>query len=136
MSHLAPGVVLFEKRPRWESELKRGLAEDRVLIRPCRSPTDLTALCRAMGGSVAVIDFEMSPAIVLEWLQDTHSRGLAVSPVIILPRDAGALEWPLRELGVLGVLITPVRTSELIQLCRSLLDARSPRFPRRSEPDF
>src|SRR5262245_34637699 len=113
MSHLAPGVVLFEKRPRWESELKRGLAAERTVIRPCRSAADLMALCRAMRGSVAVIDFETGPGAVIEWLQHSRLQDLSVSPIVILPRDAGALEWPLRELGAKGVFITPLCTRDL-----------------------
>lgn len=122
MSHLAPGVVLFEKRPRWESELKRGLATERVLIRPCRSQADLTGLCRSMRGSVAVIDFEVGPAVVVDWLRETQSERLALSPVILLPRDCDTLEWPLRELGAAGALIAPIRPLELLQICRSLLE--------------
>lgn len=75
-----------------------------------------------MRGSVAVIDFEAGPALVVDWLQHTQPARLGVSPVIILPRECGMLEWPLRELGSTGVLKAPIRSIELIQLCRSLLD--------------
>lgn len=121
MLKLAPGVVLFEKRPRWEAVLKRALSVDRLQIRPCRSAADLTAVCRTMQGSVAVIDYEVGPALVLEWLQQSQLEGLTVSPAIILPLEAGPLEWPLRELGAQAVLRSPIRNQELVALCRSLL---------------
>jgi hypothetical protein len=132
MSHLAPGVILFEKRPRWESELKRGLAAERVLIRPCRSVADLTTLCRAMRGSVTVIDFETGPAGTIEWLQHARSHDFAVSPVVILPRSAAALEWPLREFGAEAVFCTPVNSRDLVLLTRSLLRS----LPLSSPPGF
>jgi len=123
MSKLAPGIVLFEKRPRWEAVLKRALSADRLLIRPCRSAADLTAICRTMQGSVVVIDFEIGSGLALEWLQQSQLRGLTVSPVVILPLEAGPLEWPLRELGAQAVLMSPIRNQELVAVCRSLLPA-------------
>jgi hypothetical protein len=121
MSHLAPAILVYEKRPRWESELKRACAGERTLIRPCRSPTDLLELCRSMPGSVIVADLEAGTAHVLRCLEQVLLERLAAHPLIIAPAEAGDLEWSFRELGALGVLPESTRGEELADLCRRAL---------------
>lgn len=121
MPNLAPSVIVFEKRPRREAGLKRHLATDRVVVRPCRSRADLVELCTAMPGSVAVFDLEADAATLLLCLEQALARRLDVAPVIVAPPSIGELEWPLRELGALAVVPDTTRDEELAQLCRLVL---------------
>jgi hypothetical protein len=72
-----------------------------------------------MRGSVAVVDLEVGADQVLGWLQKALTHRLQVFPVILLPAEAGSLEWPLRELGAAAVFPAPVRGAELLHVCRS-----------------
>lgn len=121
MSSFAPAVFVLETHPCWEAELKRGLAGERTLVRPCRSVADLLALCRSMPGSVAVIDLEVGDEAALRCLALVSGQRLIVSPVIIASARALDLEWPLREFGAIAVLPESIRGEQLARLCRRLL---------------
>ncbi|MSR59822.1 MAG: hypothetical protein EXS05_19660 [Planctomycetaceae bacterium] len=123
MSNLAPAVIVYEKRPRWEAELKRHLAADRLVVRPCRSGADLLELCRAMPGSVAVIDLAVGAEAALHCLEQALLRRLGSLPLVISPSSARDLEWPLRELGALAVLPDTARGESVARLCRMMLNA-------------
>jgi DNA-binding response OmpR family regulator len=123
MARLAPAVLVFEKRPRLEAGLKRGLEPERVLVRPCRSSADLLELCRAMPGSVAVIDFAVGGAAVLQWLTEIATCRVDVAPIIIATPKERELEWPLRELGTSAVVFEMSSCRELTALCRRFLPA-------------
>ena len=118
---LAPAILVYEKRPRWEAELKRSLVGKRTLVRPCRSVADLLALCRAMPGSVAVIDIEVGGGTVLHALDQAQRERLALFPIVIAPDYADDLEWPLRELGIVALLPDRAPCGELSRACRRWL---------------
>jgi hypothetical protein len=120
MANLAAAVLVFEKRPRWEAELKRCLAGDALLVRPCRSVADLLALARAMPGSVAVIDFDGSEA-VLRCLNESQAFRTGMQPVVILSQEWSELEWPLRELGAVVVFPETIQGAALAAVCRRLV---------------
>src|SRR5690348_5331061 len=99
MTRLAPMVIVYERRPRWESELKREIAGEGGYVRPCRSAGDLLTLCRSAPGSVAVIDLSVGPPVILRWLEQICRERLDVFPLVIEAGEPGDFEWPLRELG-------------------------------------
>ncbi|MFN0054722.1 MAG: hypothetical protein ACKV0T_21330 [Planctomycetales bacterium] len=117
MSHLARSILVFERRSQWEADLKRSLADRRVLVRPCRSAADLLELCRAMPGSVAVIDLETGAATVLRCLEQALRQRLSVTALVIAQDHAADLEWPLRELGAAAVLSRSIAGDALAALC-------------------
>lgn len=121
MANLAPGVIVYEKRPRWEADLKRHLAANRLVVRPCRSGADLLELCRAMSGSVAVIELAVGAESVLHCLEQVLLRRLGALPLVIAPSSAHDLEWPLRELGALAVLPDTSRGESVARVCRTML---------------
>jgi DNA-binding NtrC family response regulator len=121
MSALAPAIFVFEKAPRWEAELKRRLADRQVLVRPCRSPQDVLALCRQAPGSVAVVDFAAGIADGLRLVEALAGLRLGISPVVIGSRETEDLEWPTRELGASGFVTDRISGEGLADLCRRML---------------
>jgi DNA-binding NtrC family response regulator len=121
MPHLAPAILVFEKRPRWEAALKRILTPEAVLIRPCRSVADLLVLCRSMPESVVVIDLDAGIKPALQCLEQALLSRLGVLPLVVEAGDTRELEWTFRELGALAVLPETIRGDELAALCQRLL---------------
>jgi hypothetical protein len=121
MPHLAPAILVFEKRPRWEAELKRGMTSEMTLVRPCRSAADLITLCRSMPGSVVVIDIEAGIEAVLKCLERTLLSRLGVLPLVVATSDARELEWTFRELGALAVVPDTTSGDDLAAMCRRML---------------
>jgi hypothetical protein len=118
MTHLDAMIFVFERRPRWESELKRTFAGEGIFVRPCRSAGDLLTLCRSAPGSVAVIDLSAGPPAVLDCLAQIGRERLEVFPLVIAEGDPNDLEWPLRELGARLVCPASVSSDELAGMCR------------------
>jgi ActR/RegA family two-component response regulator len=121
MPHLAPAILVFERRPRWEAELKRNVAADGLLVRPCRSAADLLELCKAMPGSALVIDLDVGDAVALRCLELALLQRLETSAIIVAPLDSCELEWPFRELGAMAVVAESIRGEELAELCRRII---------------
>jgi DNA-binding NtrC family response regulator len=118
---LAPGIVLFEKRPRWEAVLKRAFAADGVEVRVCRLPAQVPPLLSAMPGSVLVLDLESRPDECLR-LIERAAEWVPRVPVVVVGLPALAeLEWPARELGALEFLADVPSGEELERLCRRQL---------------
>jgi DNA-binding NtrC family response regulator len=130
MSKLAPAVIVLERRPCWESELKRRLSPEGILVRPCRALSDLLHMVRQMPGSAAVIDLGTEPSSGLSMLQNLVATRLPVSPVVIAAESDRDIEWAARELGAVGFFSESVSGDELAGICRRLL---SPDAARRSE---
>lgn len=122
----APGILVFEKRPRWESELKRQLAGRDVVIRPCRSGADARSLLETMPGSVLVLELESGPEECLRLVAFAAQIRQEGRAVVIGPGDGAELEWSLRELGAGGVVPATVPARELAELCTRLLVETSP----------
>src|SRR5262245_32646352 len=126
MSPLAPALIVFEKTPRWESELKRRIPSTTLLVRPCRSAADVLDLCRQMPGSVVVIDFAAGAAEGLRLLEALVARRMRALPVVIASTALQALEWPARELGAAGFVGETIGGAALAALCRRILTAAWP----------
>jgi len=126
MSPLAPAVLVFEKTPRWESELKRRMSRAPFLVRPCRSAADVLHLSRQMPGSVVVIDFAAGAAEGLRLLEALDRRRLRALAVVVASTALQELEWPARELGAAGFVAETIGGAALAALCRRILTAASP----------
>ena len=121
MPLLAPAIVLFEKTPRWESELKRRFNAQEVLVRPCRSASDVLMLCRQAPASVVVADFAAGAADVLRLLESLICLRAAVYPVIIGSVETASLEWPARDLGAVDFVTDRINGDVLAEICRRIL---------------
>jgi ActR/RegA family two-component response regulator len=121
VSPLAPAVLVFEKAPRWEAELKRRLSGRDLLVRPCRSAGDVVALCRVMPGSVVVNDFAAGAAEGLRLLEALLRQRLRAFVVVVASSELGELEWPARELGAAQFVSDTIGGEALAQNCRRML---------------
>lgn len=128
MSPLAPAVLVFEKAPRWEAELKRRLSGRELLVRPCRSASDVVALCRKMPGSVVVNDFAAGAADGLRLLEALLLQRLRAFVVVVASRELSDLEWPARELGAVHFVSDMIGGDVLARNCRRML-ALDPGWP-------
>lgn len=117
----AGSVFVFEKRPRWEPELKRQLPEYRLQVRPCRTGAQLLSLVREQPRSLLVLNLEKSPAECLRLLATLLEWRLPSRAIAIAGPDMDELEWPARELGALDFLPSTVTGSALARLCRRQL---------------
>ena len=122
MSPFAPAILVFEKSPCWEAELKRRLASPLVLVRPCRSAQDVLALCRQVPGSVAVVDFAAGIADGLRLVEALIALRLRISPVVIASRETEELEWPARDLGAVNFVNDRIGGDKLADICRRMLN--------------
>ncbi len=118
MSPLAPAVLILERSPQWESELKRRLSGPRLLVRPCRSAADVLHLCRKIPGGVVVIDFAAGPADGLQLLEALARLRSGIMAIVIAPRSLAELEWPARELGAVEFIADAIGGAALARLCR------------------
>ena len=123
MSALAPAVIVFEKSPRWESELKRRIGGHQLLVRPCRSGTDVVNLCRQTPGSVVVIDLASVAAEGWRLIEGLAHPQLRVLPVAIGSRDIADLEWLAREMGAVDFVRDTIGGAGLAELCHRMLMA-------------
>jgi DNA-binding response OmpR family regulator len=121
MSPLAPAVIIFEKSPRWESEIKRRIGGHGLLVRPCRSGADVVSLCRQTPGSVVLIDLASGETEGWRLLAELAERQLRILPVAIASREIEELEWMARELGAVDFVLETIGGAALAALCRRLL---------------
>ncbi|HEY3965915.1 MAG TPA: hypothetical protein VGM05_15255 [Planctomycetaceae bacterium] len=121
MPIFAPAIVLFEKAPRWESELKRRFDAQEVLVRPCRSAGDVLTLCWQAPGSVVVADFAAGTAEVLRMLESLICLRGTAYPVVIGSVETASLEWPARDLGAVDFVTDRINGDVLADICRRIL---------------
>ena len=121
MTTLAPGVLIFEKRPRWEAELKRRLMPEGIRVRACRTVAAISLALAEMPDSVIVLELEAGPAICLQLLGKMMEAHWQAQPVVIGAPTTAELEWPARELGAVDFVFNTVRADELARLCRRLV---------------
>lgn len=121
MTAFAPAVIVFEKAPRWEAELKRRLAGRHLLVRPCRTLKDVLTLAGQAAGSIVVIDFAAGAAEGLRILEALFRKRLAVWPLIVGTPETDDLEWSARELGAAGYVGDAISGEGLARICRRAL---------------
>jgi ActR/RegA family two-component response regulator len=123
MPLFAPAVIVFEKAPRWESELKRRFDAQEVLVRPCRSAGDVLTLCRQAPGSIVVADFAAGTGDVLRLLEKLISHRTYARPLVIGSVDFAGLEWSARDLGAVAFVTDRINGGDLADFCRRILFA-------------
>jgi len=125
MAALAPAVIVFEKVPHWEAELKRRLADHRLLVRPCRTCRDVLTLAGQAAASVVVIDFDAGAAEGLRILEGLLKFRLASWPIVIGTHDGDPLEWAARDLGAAAFVSGSIGGEGLADICRRALSVGS-----------
>lgn len=123
----APALLVFEKRTRWGTELKRHLAGYRLFIRSHTTATEIPAALVRFPSSLVVLDLDSDPAACLGVLRTVHERHLAARFIAIASASLTDLEWPLREAGVVNFVADTIRGEELAGIClRNLKVAATP----------
>jgi len=125
VSPLAPAVIVFEKSPRWEAELKRRLRSRQLLVRPCRSGADVVSLSRQAPGSVVVVDLASVAADGWRLFAALAERPISVMPVAVASRDLEDLEWAAREMGAVAFITELQGGAALADLCGRLVKCAS-----------
>ncbi|MFM8289865.1 MAG: hypothetical protein ACKOGA_24505 [Planctomycetaceae bacterium] len=116
-ARLAPGLLVWERAPKWEGVLKARLAGPHCLVRPCRSVTDVLALAPRMPGSVLLVDFDPHPAGALQLLGELQARRLSLHPIAVARAEWRDLEWPAREAGVVAWCPATEPPESVVALC-------------------
>jgi hypothetical protein len=77
-----------------------------------------------MPASVLVLDLAAGAADCLHLLEGVSERRSAAVAIVIGPREAAELEWPVRELGAIDFLFEAAAPYVLARLCgRQLRDS-------------
>lgn len=118
-----PGILVYERRPRWEAALKRQQSPQYVFIRGCRTPASIREQLTERPGSVLVLDLDAGPADCLRLAGAVTVNRLQASPIMIAATTMSELEWPARELGVIDFLPDTIRSDQLFRLCLRQLPA-------------
>lgn len=118
--HFTPGILVFEKQTRWEGELKREFATDRIRVRAVRAVQKIPPLLDMMPGSVVVLDLDAAPADCLRLIGSVMEMATPFV-IAISSQSLEELEWPARELGATAVLPQTVTGEYLSRLCRRML---------------
>ncbi|MCY2962487.1 MAG: hypothetical protein NT069_02340 [Planctomycetota bacterium] len=122
ISRFTPALLILERSPRLEPDLKHLLASPELLVRPCRSPRDVLELSSKMRGSVVVMDFDAGPAGTLRLLGQLSGGRHDARLIVLASPEWGELEWAVRDAGAIHFLpkSTPIRC--VASHCQSLLD--------------
>lgn len=120
MFRAAPGVIVLELRPRWESALKRNIADSGIRIRGCRKSKDALDLLEQMRGSLLILDLATGRGDALRLTETASRRSLAAGILVIATSGDADLEWPFRELGAHAFLSDSLRGEALAQVCSRL----------------
>jgi hypothetical protein len=130
----APAILLFEKRPRWSSELKQELAEYCIHVRTHTSASEIPPALVRFPSSVVVLDLAADPAACMGVLGRVRELNLLAKFIAIVPPALADLEWPLREFGVECLAPETIRGEELAVLCLRKLGIEIRATPKRPAP--
>ena len=113
-----PCIVVFEKEPCWAPELKRQFLGDDVVVRGCRSVSDIASKSESGEETVIVLDLQAGPANCLQFLGQSMSDPAQPPVIVIGSSRVLELEWPVRELGAMEFVPDSVLGEDLAKLCR------------------
>lgn len=125
MPQFAPGVIVFEKQPRWAPELRHHLPAA-LPVRPCRAASHAQGWLRDMPGSLLILDLDQQAASCLLVLGTLLEYRLEGWPVVIAAESDFELEWAARELGAVAFLPQTIGGETLAATCLRLLGSALP----------
>jgi hypothetical protein len=117
----APGVVVFERDGRWESQLKRALGDERW-VRGVRSRADAQRAAGLCPGGVLLLDLGIGDEALLQTAAEAFEQHWPVAVVAVGPPGLLEIEWPLREWGVVEVLLSNAGVDAVVSACVRRLD--------------
>lgn len=112
-------IVVFERQPCWEPELRRQFDQSEVTIRACRSPGDLEQLTDA-ADAIVIANLPDAPAEVLRWLSRRLIGGRSLPVIVVTDQSTAALQWHVREAGATALVRDELGGHQMARLCRKL----------------
>jgi DNA-binding NtrC family response regulator len=109
---------VFEQRPRWGPELERQFAEENVRVFQCRSLADVVERSTRVSQGVILLDLSFETAECLRFLGRRMGEAAALPVFVVCSDEFAALEWSVRDLGVMGFFAKTIPGHELARLCR------------------
>lgn len=110
-------VAVFEKRPYWGPELQRQFVTRGVLVRECRSLSDLIPATNDFAAALLLLDMDAAPIDCLSWLSLQFREPLRRPAIVCASADLANLEWTVREAGAIGFVQADTSGRELARLC-------------------
>lgn len=117
MTQATACIAVFEKRPFWGPELQRQLVARNVLVRECRSLSDLIPATNDFASALILLDIGSAPVDCLAWLSLQFREPLRRPVIACASTDLADLEWTLREAGAIGFVSDDASGGELSRLC-------------------
>lgn len=125
-------IVVFERQPYWEPELRRQFHDEPVPIRACRTLSDLEQMASDAADCVVVADLAERPADVLRWLSRRLINGRSLPVIIVTNPHTASLQWHASEAGAVAVVREDCGGRQLARLCRRQWNAPAERENLRS----
>jgi hypothetical protein len=118
----SPMIVVFEKRPYYGPELQRQFLGSAVVVKECRSVTDLLPSSSGATSSLIVLDLESATGDYLQWFRsDVPRHPMRVPIIAIASQELAEIEWILRDAGVTAFVPDLISGNDLARLCRRQL---------------
>jgi DNA-binding NtrC family response regulator len=111
-------IVVFERQPFWEPELRRQFQDEEVPVRACRTLSDLEQTVGDGSGCVVVADLTERPADLLRWLSRRLMGGRSLPVIVVANRATETLRWHASEAGAVAVVSEDCGGRHLARLCR------------------
>lgn len=108
-----PSVLVLEETPFWSAELSRQFVDQPVSIRMRTRVQDVVPLVATKTTSLLVVGLEIDLPAVLRLLAVLRQQSYSVRTIVLLPAENLELEWTIRELGAVEVLLAPVLPDRL-----------------------
>lgn len=111
-------VVVYERQPYWEPELRRQFEDDEVVVLACRTVSDLEQTTVQNGDCVVAADLADRPVDVLRWLSRRLINGRSLPVIVITSPGTASLLWHASEMGATAVVSDDCGGQYLARLCR------------------
>ena len=111
-------ILVFERQPYWEPELRRQFHDEPVLVRACRSLSDLEQVAADASGCVVVAELADRPAELLRWLARRLMNGRTLRVVVVTNPNTASLQWHASEVGATAFVSDDCGGRHMARLCR------------------
>jgi DNA-binding NtrC family response regulator len=111
-------IIVFERQPYWEPELRRQLHDHEASIRACRTLSDLEQMAGDGADCVVVADLAERPAELLRWLSRRLMYGRTLPVIFVTNMSTAAVRWYASEAGALAIVSEDCGGHHLARLCR------------------
>lgn len=102
-------IVVCERQPFWEPEMRRQFPQGSVIVRACRTLRDLESMVAglpadAVRSTVVILSLADAPSASIRWLSRQQAAGDFVPTLVVVDESLRFLEWHVREAGAVSVV--------------------------------